>query len=120
MGSHGDIWGAKMQLVTEKQLVLEVVKAWERQYPGHGSGQWSQEVSAALKQLDLTTATAEDIEAIIGNSSWTAIRCNECNCRVKAAVQLGEDPDYDSATAVVCFDCLRKALALEPENWLCG
>lgn len=109
-----------MQLLTERQLILSVIERWKDQYPAGKCTVWQQEVLTALEQLDLTAATAEDIEAIIGNFSWTSIRCDECGSQVKAAVQLGEDLDHDSATAVVCFPCLKKALELEPNTWLRG
>lgn len=103
-----------MKLSAEKQLILGIVKAWESSYP-KPRGTYTQEALDLLKQLDFTVTTAEDIASIIGNSSWTDIQCDECNCLVKAAVQLGHEPDYDSATAMICFDCLEKALALKKE-----
>lgn len=106
-----------MQLLTERQLILGIAEAWERQYPECTCNQRNKEALIALRQLDLTVATAEDIEAVIGNDSWTAIWCSECGCRIRVAVQLGGKPDYASATAVVCFDCLEKALALEPKSY---
>jgi len=37
--------------------------------------------------------------------------CHECDARVDV-VQVGQEPDYESATANVCLVCLKKAVAL--------
>ena len=68
-----------------------------------------------LAALDVETATAADVEEIIGNDSWTVIDCDECGERVPAVVRVGYDPDYESSmnsTALVCADCLRRALSM--------
>lgn len=40
------------------------------------------------------------------------VRCDECNQRVDFAVELGEKPWHESATANICLPCLRKAVQL--------
>lgn len=109
-----------MKLLTERDNILGIVEAWEKQYHARTSGSWAQEKLDALRKLDLASVTAEDVESIIGNSGWVSIRCEECECLVKSAVQLGEEVDYDHPMFVLCFDCLKKAQALEPESWLRG
>jgi len=42
-------------------------------------------------------------------------RCDECKKYYNNVVELGEEPDYDSATARICGECLRKAAALLEE-----
>jgi hypothetical protein len=45
--------------------------------------------------------------------TWTQPpACKECGAQNDAVVQLGEEPDYEPATAWVCLACLRAALAL--------
>ena len=58
----------------------------------------------------------DDVDAVIGNSSWTDVKCNECNQYGGPVVTLGEEYDYESATASICEPCLRKALALFEQN----
>lgn len=55
----------------------------------------------------------EDVNKVIGNTSWTDCLCNECGELVEEVVQLGQEPDYDSATANICFPCLKKAVKLK-------
>ena len=74
----------------------------------------SKGIHAKLVALDTETATAADVAAIIGNESWVRVEdCSDCGAKyLKSVTQLGEEPDYESQTAYVCDDCLRKALAL--------
>ena len=44
------------------------------------------------------------------------LSCSECGHRARAAIQLGEEPDYDSVTVIICEECLRKALAMLEAN----
>ena len=107
-----------MKLLTKRQLILGIVEAWEQQYPlaAQKLHPWTRKILKSLKHLDLAATTAEDIAGLTGNYSWTDIVCNECGLYIEAAVYFGEDLGFDSVTAVVCFDCLRKALTLEPDS----
>jgi hypothetical protein len=96
-----------MEAVTTRSLIRQIAARWRSQYPDMRRDQL-----AALEALDPGTATAEDAEAIIGNRSWTRTVCDECKREVGRTVRLGEEPDYESATANVCRDCLVRALAL--------
>lgn len=105
------------ELRTTRDMIRGVADAWKEQYK-HG-GSWSstfdgssKAVWSRLKALDVETATVADVEAIIGNASWTSLKCNQCGQEVDTVVQLGESPDYESRTVDVCADCLRAAFAL--------
>jgi hypothetical protein len=54
------------------------------------------------------TATAKDVERIIGNDSWVGHRCVECRQYGCEFFQLGQEPDYESETVVVCPSCALK------------
>jgi hypothetical protein len=103
---------------SEREQVRTVATRWRKAYLRNGA--WfvnrnnnANEIHKQLEGLDVETSTAADVAAIIGNSSWAEPqRCDECGARQWPAVQLGEEPDYESNTAVVCVDCLRKALEL--------
>ena len=45
-----------------------------------------------------------------GSVMWRCL-C-DCGTRSWRVVQFGDEPDYESNTANVCADCLRKALSL--------
>lgn len=36
--------------------------------------------------------------------------CSECGKENLYLLQIGETPDYDSNTALLCFDCINKAM----------
>jgi len=98
-----------MNLITTRSRIKSVVDEWSRTY---GKGQYGEDkliILEKLKLLDLNTTTAENIGCIIGNNSWTEIKCDECGKSVSCVIVLGEEPDYESATASICKKCLKKA-----------
>lgn len=108
-----------MKLLTERTGVRDVAQRWDDAYSHHSSnyklvsGVSIAEASRKLHALDPEKATAADVATIIGNTSWVgSSKCNECKQEVAAAVEVGDEPDYDSATATMCLPCLRKAVAL--------
>jgi len=66
-------------------------------------------VAEALDALNKETASIQDVEAIIGNGSWTRLTCDECSSEVDAVIRMGQEPDYESSTALLCFSCVKKA-----------
>ena len=97
-----------MKLITERDLIRSVSSRWNEQYKHWPPGD-------RLAALDLEVVTADEVAGIIGNTSWTHIKCDECGDEdTGAVVQIGQEPDYESCTATICFACLEKALALKP------
>jgi len=92
-----------MILITKADKIKNIVKRWTRQYPNS-----KQDVARKLRQANPTTE--DEIVEIIGNRSWTDNRCQECSKDCDTLVQLGEDPDHESATANICLNCLHKAI----------
>ena len=107
-----------MKLETMRGQVRSVAQRWRAQYgKGRMHGADKQEIQRRLDALDVETATAADVTAIIGNSSWAGPHeCHECRVTTWDAVELGEPPDYESRTATICIDCLRKAVALVEQS----
>jgi len=107
-----------MELKAKTKRVRGVVDRYKEQYAGYkgdqmlGSGRTVAETIQGLQALG-EHPLAEDVDAFMGNSSWTDIRdCSECRAESHKVVQLGEEPDRESSTAWVCEDCLEKALKL--------
>lgn len=104
-----------MEAITEAWRVADVARRWKEQY--FHNHQWT---SGSLDKECIynkitalgENATAEQVESIIGNGTWTAVKCHECGKRVKVAMQIGEPLDYESNTATICLDCLKAAAAL--------
>lgn len=100
-----------MNLITERDVIRGVADRWAKQYGTKdflGDAE-KQGISQALKRLEPETATAEQVNAVIGNSSWTALTCDECRNDVKVVMMVGEEPDYESHTASLCMECIKKA-----------
>ena len=108
-----------MKLITIRSQILSVIDRFKEQYGNRFKEKridrdetWG-DVYNKLNNLDLETTTAKDVEYIMGNCSWACPKeCNECNKRVNEVIEIGQEPDYDSATVLVCEDCLKKALNL--------
>jgi hypothetical protein len=93
--------------ISARVLIRGVAAAWRRQYPRD-----FERIHERLCAIDVETATAADVEAIIGNRSWTIVpRCHGCGLGAELVVEVGEEPDYESSTATLCESCLRDALA---------
>jgi hypothetical protein len=104
-----------MKLVTIRSQIRDVAKRWHQQYgPGNPYSKDLDKISIgkALDRLDTESATADDVAAIIGNRSWAEEKeCDECGAKGDV-VEVGEEPDYESRTAMLCYGCVCKALAL--------
>lgn len=104
-----------MKLITRQDLANTVAERWRQQYQ-FVDGSWRQIVigdskSYFNKLIDLgTNPKPDDVEKII--SGWTILRCDECGTHVEEVVQLGAEPDYESATASICMKCLKQATEL--------
>jgi len=102
--------------------IQEVAQRWRKVYEPFKdkdfkyNGKSKQQIALELDALDPNTATAKDVEDIIGNTTWTKLRCDECEQEVDAVVEVGEEPTYESSTARLCKGCLQKAVALWPKR----
>lgn len=113
-----------MKIVYTRSKIREVADRWKKQYfrtNKQGNSYWemiaqyvfdekgkrSVEASSSLiiyeqlLLLDPETATKSDVERIIGNNSWTQIRCDICEKNVTKAVIFCKD--------CVCSKCLERA-----------
>ncbi len=103
-----------MKIITERGLIQSVLERWERQY-GDGCPATSYneiqdiilrnrktavQVRDELRLTDLNTATAERLSAIIGNTSWTTQRCEECQSFASYGVVVGDNSTF------LCMDCM--------------
>lgn len=99
-----------MTRLTEREQIKSVAARWRLQY-SNGAYQNKLDFQRKLDLLDVNKATAEDVTAIIGNSSWVQPKkCVECDKKRYDVIMLGEEPDYESSTICICPDCLQKAL----------
>jgi hypothetical protein len=104
-----------VKLVHKRALIANVAANWKAQY--YTKNGWSvgglekEGIYNRLRTLP-PNATEEQVTAIIGNQSWTRNACDQCKRDTEVVVEVGQAPDYDSATARLCVQCLQSALEL--------
>lgn len=109
-----------MKLQKKSELIKSVLKRYKQIYCTNGN--WRDCFFGIAKnhrkhyELLKKAATEDEIENIIGNTSWTRNECSECEKDVKILVRVGGKPNYESATAYLCFSCIEKALKLITDN----
>jgi len=111
-----------MNLLTQRDLIRGVAKKWRAAYSkyncdpplfsvrnGISKLRSKMEIADELDLLDPETATPEDVALVIGNDSWTRLKCDECKNEVDAVLIVGEKPDYESNTTSLCRCCVEAA-----------
>lgn len=101
-----------MRLITRGYKAIGVAEHWKQTYNDR-NGNWRYGDNKRVTYEKLAALGPEphpdDVDKIIGNTSWTACHCDECRDSVEYVVMVGQEPDYDSATAHLCRDCIEKA-----------
>lgn len=100
-----------MYIIAERDMIKSAIrgfiKMWgEDTYPADHRGI---KVGYELSNLNQETCSVEEVNALIGNNSWTFRTCSECSNKVKEVICVGHEPDYESQTAYLCKQCLIKA-----------
>lgn len=92
-------------LLTKQHLVNTVDERWKKQY--YRGGSWKYCADEKYEQLVSlgNNKNSEDVDKIIGNSSWKMLVCHNCNKDVDAVFIFGTG--YDSL--YVCEDCVKIA-----------
>lgn len=101
------------RIITRRDRIKSVPRRFAEQYPNgdkqsHTGAPYA-DLHQALAELDLETCKRQDVDKIIGNDSWTALRCDVCDNDREAVVSIPRE--YDSAIAV-CADCGRGVLSV--------
>ena len=105
-----------MKAHSVNRKVKNVAKRWNQQYatttnPKH------QEIGRRLTELDPNTATAELVNTIIGNESWTSlIQCEECYGYYTIVVELGSGFEGDTNFGI-CRTCLSEAMTVFADEY---
>lgn len=102
-------------LLTKQHLVNTVDERWNNQYCKNSSwdyyGEYKVEKYEQLVNLG-KNKNPEDVNKIIGNSSWTRLICHNCNKDVSAVFIFGTSED----SLYICEDCVN--IAVEQFNKL--
>jgi hypothetical protein len=97
-----------MTLLYRADVVANVPMRWAAAY-----NNWHYDAEKRVKTEKLLALpagfSAEDVNAIIGNDSWTELKCSECQKNHDVLIQIGDEPDYDARYVELCRDCLSRA-----------
>lgn len=99
-----------ISLIQKANIVAGVPERWKKQYSRPNEDPDKQAITAALQALKGSAFTAEQVDAIIGNDSWTDNDCTECGQDFPTLVRIGEEPDYEAQWVDLCPNCLAKAV----------
>lgn len=117
----------KPRLRTTREQIRTVAERWRAQYMIPRNG-WSsaggidkEEVYDRLRALDVEACSEEDVTRAIWPqptyntkpySGWTSFTCDACGREnLSAAVEAGQEPDYESRTVTLCRACAEEVFA---------
>ena len=82
-----------------------VATRFQEQYPINGA--YPDKIETGKRLAALVNPTRDEIEAIIGNDTWTRIFCDMCRQEAKALAVVGAE--YSSSGTACCANCLKQA-----------
>lgn len=94
-----------MNIVNSRSRILSVASRWEEQYARDPDPR-RVEVLRKLQALDLTTVPASEVDAIIGNDTWTRYMCDHCSALAEWALEIEE--------LTLCRGCVAEAASFLP------
>lgn len=100
-----------MKILDRKKLASTACERWARVYDSGRYGEDKLLILENLKKLG-KNPTPDDVDNIIGNKTWTNLLCSECGEYKEKIIIVGQEPNYESSTAYLCNDCVRKAYNL--------
>jgi hypothetical protein len=106
-----------MHLITKQALLASVAERFREAHTRRGvwlpalDGSNPEETFAQLQALP-TTATEEDVNAIIGDDRYTANICDECHLDREAVVLMAIEIHHPTDAVALCPDCLNQAAHL--------
>jgi len=97
-----------MEVIDKRWQIRSIRWRWLDENPDDPDG-----ISKKLDELNLDTATENDISDIMENVFWTVVICEECGSFVQKGMAFNTNDGYQT----ICVKCLREALArLEVHN----
>ena len=99
-------------LITREMMAASTAERFRVQYgPDFGVFPFGDSAELLKQLLALgPSPTVQQVETLC--PGWTSLDCDECGEKVDEVVQVGQEPDYDSATACICWRCATNAVAL--------
>ena len=92
--------------LTRRQLIEQVPARWDHVY-GPEAPKDKRAIGNQLKAL--RNPTADQIDQVIGNPTWTTLKCDGCRTIV-SAVALIDTTHGEYVNTAICRDCLQHLL----------
>lgn len=107
-----------MRVLSRTENARGIAERWFKVYNRNGNWHYGEDKRTIYENLKALGKGPDPdlVDIAIGNDSWTRCSCDECGDAFEEVVQVGQEPDYESATASLCFDCVLKALVIVHEN----
>jgi len=109
-----------MHMIRRDDLAKGVADRWYETYFDKRNNQWRYDDGKRTIYEDLkalgSNPSADFVDMAIGNPTWTACRCDECDGQFEEVIEVGQPQDYESATAKLCKGCVTYALGWFDED----
>lgn len=98
-----------MAILTKQELIDNIASTWKQQYCFQGVWEYGHDKKEIYDKLVALgdDKTEKQITEIIGNPSWTDLKCDECDKKVDSVKIFGDG--YESSV-YVCLKCLKKSV----------
>lgn len=98
-----------MSLIFLRDIINSAPERWKSQYTNYDGRDGYEKglKTARLEALRPDERTAENIERIIGNDTWTTLKCEVCNEPADALYSF--IPSYADSGTSVCLACVSGA-----------
>jgi len=104
-----------MELITERDKIRTVAQRWRLQNKDTLNTNLL-EIAIKLDNLNVETATVEDVDSIIGNPTWCNITCSHCGVTTKAAVIVQSLSGIYVTLCATCIGTAHMIIAKSAEN----
>ena len=106
-----------MKVITRRNLIRDIAKNWQAHWIDYSGDKKSKcmdykGILARLKKLNLNKCEREEVDDIIGNVTWTELRCTFCNNDAEIVVVNNDVTTADPGEIIVCNKCVDLATNL--------
>lgn len=101
-----------IDIIKKSDIVANVPKRWLAQYKDYKDtgGAFDKGLKTASLLALPHGFSAQEVNDIIGNTSWTENKCDECGLDRVYLLRIGAQPDYDARWLDLCEDCLLESV----------
>lgn len=102
----------RVEIVTQRDIIRGAAKRFRESYGSDlDSVSWKgdktrRDILNELEALDADTASAAQVDEIIGNNSWTGFNCDLCGEPQTLIIRAGDEPDYEARWLDICPKCV--------------